>query len=84
MYLCLLLIVACCKVGIFNKDEPFKKFYESDNLCYFHIKTSDSYNETHGQVRRSVNLTYFTRSQVNKGKSLSSRYLHLQFLLLPY
>ena len=34
---------------------------------YFHINTSDSYDETQGQVQRWVTFTYFSRPIANKG-----------------
>ena len=64
------------KVTEANKEKKFvitisPHYY----LYYFHINTSDSYDETQGQVQRWVTFTYFSRSLANKGKSLSSRYL---------
>ena len=51
-------------------------YHHSYNLYYFHINANDPYDTTQIQVQRWVTLTYFSRSQSNKGRRLSSLYLH--------
>ena len=58
------------------KEKSLSSLYlHTYSLYYSHINTSDSYDETEGQVLRWVTFTYCSRSLANKGKSLSSRYL---------
>ena len=52
----------------------------SPNLYYFHINTSDPYDETQGEVQRWVTLTYFSGTQRLIKECLSSRYLHTYYL----
>ena len=63
------------KVTEANKEKKFvitisPHYY----LYYFHINTSDSYDDTQGQVQRWVTFTYFSRSLANKGKNTSDPY----------
>ena len=64
-----------------NKRKSLSSLYlHTYSLYYFHINTSDSYDETGGQVLRWVTFTYCSRSLANKGKSLSSQYLRTNSL----
>ena len=64
------------KVTDANKGKSLSSLYlHTYSLYYFNINTSDSYDETEGQVLRWVTFTYCSRSLANKGKSLPSRYL---------
>ena len=38
------------------------RYLHTYHLCYFHINTSDPYNETQGPVHRWVTLSYFSRA----------------------
>ena len=49
---------------------------------YFHINTSDSYDETQGQVQRWVTFTYFSRPIANKGKRFDDKSWFIQFVSL--
>ena len=50
------------------------RYLHTYNLFYFHINTSDSYDETQDQVQRWVTFIYFQGHWLIKEKSLPSRY----------
>ena len=51
------------------------------NFYYFHINTSDPYDETQGPSSKMGDLDlFFNVTKADKGKMLSSRYLHTYIL----